>query len=774
MARTHWFLITLVFLFKVYIEGTPTVSVVCNNNLTVTITIMDVTDLAEYNVGDWRIDNKQECEPTFSGQNVIYTNLPVSTCASKSKERTDKSDILFLFKIRAVVPGNGPTQAMDYAFDASCAYASIYSLTVSYELITNHGGNNSDPTLIVSFRNMTVEKGQTVALFCNVSGTPTPNVSWTHVNSGKKRFSDTWVITDIKVDDIGQYRCDAINKYGNDSKSIFVYFENAIAKIVIVSLKISNKVWIQEFEDLTNSETQSFAGEIKDSVSDELNGTGIINVKVTKLRKGSVIANIELTFKEAVGESELHSLLSEAIKDGTLGQLQVHEIVVGPTIFVATTILDDSTPVPSEPAKVNKDVIYGTVIGVLALMLIIFLIYLTLKLRKRRGDTRPDVMAEGTEGTRGAQLNEGMETERNNENTITTGHHGAGQYMELAEVSQNQGSTGTETSPYSEINEYAPLHPGTRSWEVPRANVVMEKVIGKGAFGQVAQGKASHLRGAEDTMTVAIKMLQDNATETERKDLLSELEVMKKLKPHPHVIKLLGCVTETDPLLVIIEYVPYGDLLGYLRKSRGLNDTYFKYPDVKPQTSLTSQQLIKFSWQVADGMRYLSSRKIIHRDLAARNVLVGERETCKVTDFGMARDVYQENVYEKKTKGRLPVKWTAYEALLFGRYTTKSDVWSFGVVVYEIFTIGGSPYPQTDGRKMADLLNRGYRMPKPRHVDKALYKIMQDCWQENPDDRPTFEYLRDELKEMENQHQRHINLREYDKKLYENVEDLMF
>ncbi|XP_078379877.1 fibroblast growth factor receptor 4-like isoform X4 [Oculina patagonica] len=666
---------------------------------------------------------------------------------------------------------------------------------------------------------MTVEKGQTVALFCNVSGTPTPNVSWTHVNSGKKRFSDTWVITDIKVDDIGQYRCDAINKYGNDSKSIFVYFENrqntpsppfapcfeectngktcrqfgkflclcprgkkgtnceendAIAKIVIVSLKISNKVWIQEFEDLTNSETQSFAGEIKDSVSDELNGTGIINVKVTKLRKGSVIANIELTFKEAVGESELHSLLSEAIKDGTLGQLQVHEIVVGPTIFVATTILDDSTPVPSEPAKVNKDVIYGTVIGVLALMLIIFLIYLTLKLRKRRGDTRPDVMAEGTEGTRGAQLNEGMETERNNENTITTGHHGAGQYMELAEVSQNQGSTGTETSPYSEINEYAPLHPGTRSWEVPRANVVMEKVIGKGAFGQVAQGKASHLRGAEDTMTVAIKMLQDNATETERKDLLSELEVMKKLKPHPHVIKLLGCVTETDPLLVIIEYVPYGDLLGYLRKSRGLNDTYFKYPDVKPQTSLTSQQLIKFSWQVADGMRYLSSRKIIHRDLAARNVLVGERETCKVTDFGMARDVYQENVYEKKTKGRLPVKWTAYEALLFGRYTTKSDVWSFGVVVYEIFTIGGSPYPQTDGRKMADLLNRGYRMPKPRHVDKALYKIMQDCWQENPDDRPTFEYLRDELKEMENQHQRHINLREYDKKLYENVEDLMF
>ncbi|KAL9964662.1 hypothetical protein ACROYT_G028337 [Oculina patagonica] len=499
-------------------------------------------------------------------------------------------------------------------------------------------------------------------------------------------------------------------------------------------------------------------------ISEELNGTGMTDVKVTKLRKGSVIADSELTFSEAVGESELESLLLEAIKDGSLGQLKIDEIVVG------TTILDDSTPAPSEPAKDNKDLIYGTVIGVLALMFIIFIIYITLKRRKRREDNRHDVMAVGTGG---AQINEGMEVEMGNENVNTTGHHGTGQYMELAEVSRSQGTTSTETSPYLEINEYAPLHPGTRSWEVSRDSVIIEKIIGKGAFGQVAQGKASHLRGAEDTMTVAIKMLQDNASETERKDLLSELEVMKKLKPHPHVIKLLGCVTESDPLLVIIEYVPYGDLLGHLRKSRGLNDTYYKDPDVKPQTNLTSQQLIKFSWQVADGMRYLSSRNIIHRDLAARNVLVGERETCKVTDFGMARDVYQENVYEKKTKGRLPVKWTAYEALLFGRYTTKSDVWSFGVVLYEIFTIGGSPYPRTDGRKMADLLNRGYRMPKPSHVDGALYKIMQDCWQENPDDRPTFEYLRDELKEMENQHQRHINLREYDKKLYANVEDLM-
>ncbi|CAH3161302.1 unnamed protein product, partial [Pocillopora meandrina] len=366
--------------------------------------------------------------------------------------------------------------------------------------------------------------------------------------------------------------------------------------------------------------------------------------------------------------------------------------------------------------------------------------------------------------------NEGIELENFNGNPSTVVHHGPEHYMDLGEVRSLNEPAMDPARSYLEINEYAPLHPGTLSWEVERQDVIIEKVIGKGAFGQVAQGKASNLRGREETITVAIKMLKGNATDTERKDLLSELEVMKKLKPHPHVIRLLGCVTESDPLLVLIEYVPYGDLLGYLRKSRHLEDNYFKDPDIKPQTSLTSQQLMKFSWQVADGIHYLSSKNIIHRDLAVRNVLVGERERCKVTDFGMARDVCQENIYERKSKGRLPVKWTACEVMC-NLVAFSLLRWSFGIVLYEIFTIVmsdncGSPYPKIHGRKMADLLTQGYRMPKPRHVDDTLYKIMQACWQENPDDRPMFENLRNDLKEMENQHQRLINMKHYDNILY--------
>ncbi|XP_078379856.1 uncharacterized protein LOC144662795 [Oculina patagonica] len=320
-------------------------------------------------------------------------------------------------------------------------------------------------------------------------------------------------------------------------------------------------------------------------------------------------------------------------------------------------------------------------------------------------------------------------------------------------------------------SDYMPLHPSTRSWEIRREQVNIIKNIGNGAFSQVAKATAKNIHGNQD-VTVAVKMLKDNAPDSDRKDLLSELELMKKLKPHPHVITLMGCVTETDPLLVLIEYVPYGDLLGYLRKSRGLNDTYFNNPDRKPKTNLTSQQLMSFAWQIADGMTYLSSRKIIHRDLAARNVLVGEGEKCKVTDFGMARNVYQDDIYTKESRGRLPVKWTAYEALVYGTYTTQSDVWSYGVLLYEILTIGGSPYPGVNARQIVPKLQEGFRMPKPKHVDSKFYQIMLNCWEQKPSDRPTFPKLKETMKGIERNHKTYINLDEYDNSLYANMEDL--
>ncbi|EDO40669.1 predicted protein, partial [Nematostella vectensis] len=255
--------------------------------------------------------------------------------------------------------------------------------------------------------------------------------------------------------------------------------------------------------------------------------------------------------------------------------------------------------------------------------------------------------------------------------------------------------------------------------EYPRDSVVVVKVIGKGAFGLVAKGIVQ-LSGKNEGSVVALKMLRKNATEDDHKDFMAELELMKSLEHHANVIALYGYVTESEPEMMIIEFVAHGDLLGYLRKSRGLQDTYFDDPDLAPVSSLTTQQLFTYAWHVANGMEFLASKKVIHRDLAARNVLVGEGQMCKITDFGLARNVHNDNIYTRTSRGRLPVKWTAYESLLYGTCTTMSDVWSYGVVLYEIFTIGGSPYPGKDGKAVVELLQDGYRMPKPDHLNESL------------------------------------------------------
>ncbi|XP_020614818.1 tyrosine-protein kinase receptor Tie-1-like [Orbicella faveolata] len=223
--------------------------------------------------------------------------------------------------------------------------------------------------------------------------------------------------------------------------------------------------------------------------------------------------------------------------------------------------------------------------------------------------------------------------------------------------------------------------------------------------------------------------------------------------------------------MVMFEYIPYGDLLGFLRKSRGLSDNYFKDPDVKPSSSLTSVQLLKFAREIADGMAFLAANKIIHRDLAARNVLVGEEETCKITDFGMARDVQQDDIYRKRTKGRLPVKWTAVESLLYGYCTTQSDVWSYGIVLYEIFTIGGRPYPNIKAHRIPYMIKDNYRMPKPVHLDEEIYALMCECWNNEPDRRPTFESISRTIKRLERCHKETIYMNVYDDQLYGNVED---
>ncbi|XP_068686801.1 fibroblast growth factor receptor 1-like isoform X2 [Montipora foliosa] len=313
-----------------------------------------------------------------------------------------------------------------------------------------------------------------------------------------------------------------------------------------------------------------------------------------------------------------------------------------------------------------------------------------------------------------------------------------------------------------------PIFSGDLGWEIPRENLNIEKVIGRGAFGVVSRALAWDIAGKSGWTVVAVKSVQEDASQREKRDLLSELVLLKNLDPHPHVIQLYGCVSTEDRPLVVVEYAQYGDLLGYLRRSRGVQDNYYSDPSVKPGSTLTSRQLLKFAWEISDGMHYVSMKKIIHRDLAARNVLVGEDEVCKITDFGMARDVQEDDIYVRTHEGRLPIKWTAPEALFgSGAYTTSSDVWSYGVVLYEIFTVGGDPFPGVLMRDIPTLLENGYRMSRPKYINSQLYETMTACWENDPSKRPDFGSLKATFhKLMEEEEQEYVNLEEL---FYENV-----
>ncbi|XP_028293618.1 tyrosine-protein kinase Lck [Gouania willdenowi] len=254
-------------------------------------------------------------------------------------------------------------------------------------------------------------------------------------------------------------------------------------------------------------------------------------------------------------------------------------------------------------------------------------------------------------------------------------------------------------------------------WEIPRESLQLKRRLGAGQFGEVWMGVYKNERN------VAIKNLKIGTMSVEA--FLAEANLMKNLQ-HPHLVRLLAVVTQ-EPIYIVTEYMENGSLVDYLKTTEG--------------GKLPMTTLINMAYQVADGMSFIEEKNYIHRDVRAANILVSLELVCKIADFGLAR-LIEDSEYTAREGAKFPIKWTAPEAINYGTFSIKSDVWSFGILLSEIVTYGRIPYPGMSNPEVIQNLEQGYRMPKPDNCPDGLYNIMTVCWRENPEDRPTFEYLR--------------------------------
>uniref|UniRef100_A0A8B9PT68 Tyrosine-protein kinase receptor n=1 Tax=Apteryx owenii TaxID=8824 RepID=A0A8B9PT68_APTOW len=328
-----------------------------------------------------------------------------------------------------------------------------------------------------------------------------------------------------------------------------------------------------------------------------------------------------------------------------------------------------------------------------------------------------------------------------------SGPEGVPHYAE-ADIVNLQGVTGGNTYSVPALTMDLLSGKDVAVEEFPRKLLTFKEKLGEGQFGEVSESGTCSEQGSNQPVLVAVKMLRADANKNARNDFLKEIKIMSRLKD-PNIIRLLAvCITD-DPLCMITEYMENGDLNQFLSRHEPQS------PPASNAPCAIYNDLRFMATQIASGMKYLSSLNFVHRDLATRNCLVGKQYTIKIADFGMSRNLYSGDYYRIQGRAVLPIRWMSWESILLGKFTTASDVWAFGVTLWETFTLcREQPYSQLSDEQVIENTGEFFRdqgrqtyLPQPALCPDSVYKLMLSCWRRDTKDRPSFQEIHHLLQE---------------------------
>ncbi|XP_065370249.1 fibroblast growth factor receptor homolog 1 [Calliphora vicina] len=566
--------------------------------------------------------------------------------------------------------------------------------------------------------------GSFIQLSCPAIGKPEPNITWlvngTKIarNVGKIR-KPKWSILmeDLVPTDSGLYTCKVCNPYGCINHTTSLHISDRVNHKPISLISPANlTLFINEsgvmeckyLSDLFSSKSWTFT---------PCNSTHGCSTNSSVLQDVQDVLKFENVTKEQEGWYTCMEIngLGKSLKSAYLR-------VKDPSETKVTKVIRSQT---------LWEVVVATVIILMLLLLAIFIYYVWRKMKhekllKQRIETvhqwtKKVIVYKPASGDSSGSMDAMIMPVVKIEKQRTT-------------VLQ---SSNSEPVPF---NEYE--FPLDSHWEIPRNQLILGATLGEGAFGRVVMAEVNNA-------IVAVKMVKEGHTDDDIASLVREMEVMKIIGKHINIINLLGCCSQSGPLYVIVEFAPHGNLKDFLNKNRPGKEYDKEGNLTSPQHHLTEKHLISFAFQIARGMEYLASRRCIHRDLAARNVLVSDDYVMKIADFGLARDIQDTDYYRKNTNGRLPIKWMAPESLQEKFYDSQSDVWSYGILLWEIMTFGAQPYPTImSAEELYSYLMSGQRMEKPAKCSLNIYMLMRQCWHFDGTARPTFTEIVENLDKL--------------------------